>query len=69
MLSSIELAAEVFNPVVAIGELLFGAAKSGRPAENVAKVERFAAGRSILPCDLPVAHVYGRGKHGLRARS
>lgn len=45
----------MFLPVIAIGELLFGAAKSGRPMENAAKVERFAAGRSILLCDFNVA--------------
>jgi tRNA(fMet)-specific endonuclease VapC len=36
VVSNIELAAEVFIPVIAIGELLFGAARSGRPAENAA---------------------------------
>jgi len=48
--------------------MLFGAAKSGRPAENASKVERFAAGRSILPCDLNVARVYGRVKQCLREK-
>lgn len=68
VVSNIELAAEVFIPVIAAGELLFGAAKSGRPAENAAKVERFAAGRSILPCDLNVARVYGGLKQRLREK-
>jgi tRNA(fMet)-specific endonuclease VapC len=66
--SKIEPAAEVFVPVVAVGELLFGAAKSGCAAENAAKVERFAAGRSILPRDLNVARVYGRVKQRLREK-
>jgi tRNA(fMet)-specific endonuclease VapC len=42
-------------PAVVVGELSFGAAKSGRPSESTAKVERFAAGRSVVPCDLDVA--------------
>jgi tRNA(fMet)-specific endonuclease VapC len=68
VVANLELAAEVFLPVIAVGELLFGAAKSGRPAENAAKVERFAAGRFILPCDLNVARAYGEVKRGLREK-
>lgn len=68
VVSSIELAAEVFIPVIAVGELLFGADKSGRPAQNSAKVERFAAGRSILPCNFNVARAYGRVKQHLREK-
>lgn len=68
VLSNTELAAEVFIPVIAVGELLFGAAKSGRAGENLAKVERFAAGRSILTCDLNLARVYGRVKQRLREK-
>ena len=68
VVSNVEVAAEIFIPVIALGELMFGAAKSGRPAENAAKVERFAAGRSILPCDLNVARVYGRLKQRLREK-
>jgi tRNA(fMet)-specific endonuclease VapC len=66
--SKIELAAEVFIPAIAVGELLFGAAKSRRPAENSAVVERFASSRSILPCDFSVARVYGRVKQRLREK-
>ncbi len=60
VLSNLDLASEVFVSAVVVGELFFGAAKSGRPAENRTKVERFADGRSILPCDLNVARAYGR---------
>jgi tRNA(fMet)-specific endonuclease VapC len=55
VLSNLDQAPEVFIPAVALGELFFGAAKSGRPSENMAKVERFAAGRAIVSCDLDVA--------------
>ena len=68
VLSSLDRAAEVFIPTVALGELFFGAAKSGRPSENTAKVERFAAGRAIVPCDFDVAREYGRLKLRLRER-
>lgn len=66
ILSHLDQAAEVFIPAVALGELFFGAAKSGRPNENASRVERFASGRVILACDLDVAREYGRLKHRLR---
>ena len=61
-------AQEVFIPVAALGELFFGASKSGRPAENLAKIERFAASRVIVPCDLDVAREYGSLKRQLKAK-
>ncbi|MEP7364284.1 MAG: type II toxin-antitoxin system VapC family toxin [Acidobacteriota bacterium] len=64
--SHLEEAVEVFLPAIALGELFFGAAKSGRPAENLAKIERFASGRAIVPCDLDVAREYGRVKQRLK---
>jgi tRNA(fMet)-specific endonuclease VapC len=68
VLSNLDRAAEVFIPAVALGELFFGAAKSGRPGENRARVERFAASSSIISCDLDVAREYGRLKQLLRER-
>ncbi|HTX34731.1 MAG TPA: type II toxin-antitoxin system VapC family toxin [Bryobacteraceae bacterium] len=68
VLANLDLASEVFVPVIVLGELFFGAAKSGRPLENAAKVNRFAAGNSILNCDLPVAREYGRLKQDLREK-
>jgi len=68
LLSRLEEAGEVFIPAIVFGELFFGAAKSGRPSENMDKIERFAAGRSILPCDLPVAREYGKLRQRLREK-
>jgi tRNA(fMet)-specific endonuclease VapC len=68
VLSNLDGAAEVFVPAIALGELFFGAAKSGRPHENTAKLEEFAEGRRVLPCDLEVAREYGRLKNDLRAK-
>ena len=62
VLSNLDQAPEVFIPAVALGELFFGAAKSGRPSENIAKVEQFATGRAIVSYDLGVAREYGRLK-------
>ena len=52
-------AVEIFLPVIAVGELYFGAAKSGRQAANRALLEAFIQGRTVLPCDLEVAQEYG----------
>jgi tRNA(fMet)-specific endonuclease VapC len=68
VLSNPDQAEEVFIPAIVVGELFFGAAKSGRPAENIDKVERFAAGRSILSCDFQVAREYGRLRLRLREK-
>ena len=68
MLSNLDLAPEVFVPAVALGELFFGAAKSDRPAENTARVERFASGRAIVAPDLDVAREYGKLKQYLRQK-
>src|SRR5260370_7267032 len=59
MLSNLDQASEIFIPATAVGELFFGAAKSGRSAENIAKVEAFVTGRSILSSDLHIAREYG----------
>jgi tRNA(fMet)-specific endonuclease VapC len=68
VLSNLDRVQEAFIPAIALGELFFGAAKSGRPLENIAKVQRFADGRSILSCDPGVAREYGGLKQGLRAK-
>ena len=51
-----------------LGELFFGAAKSGRPTANAAKVEEFAAGRSIVASDLDVARDYGSIKQRMKEK-
>jgi tRNA(fMet)-specific endonuclease VapC len=68
VLPHLDGAPEVFIPAVVLGELFFGAAKSGRPSENTARVERFAAGRAIVPSDLDVAREYGRLRQRMRER-
>jgi tRNA(fMet)-specific endonuclease VapC len=41
----------VFIPSITIGELYYGAAKSGRPAANAAQADAFAAANTVLGCD------------------
>jgi len=64
----LDRASPVFIPTIVLGELFFGAAKSGRPVENAAKVDRIAAANSILACDLQVTREYGRLRQDLRAK-
>jgi tRNA(fMet)-specific endonuclease VapC len=61
------LAAErVFVPSVALGELYYGAQKSGRREENVTRVDRFAAANEVLPPDVESARHYGAIRDALR---
>lgn len=61
-------ATDVFVPVVAVGELYYGAYKSGRVEENRQNVAAFIAGRVVLYVDADTADVYGQVKQGLRAK-
>ena len=56
---------EIYVPSIVIGELSFGALKSGRPAENLARVEEFAANNVVLGCDSETALRYGAVKAAL----
>lgn len=58
-------AEEVFIPSVVIGELFYGAYKSARAAENLARIEDFASRSVVLGCDTETARIYGKIKHGL----
>lgn len=46
-------AEEVFVPSIALGELYFGARKSGRVEANLARIDEFALSCSVLACDTP----------------
>ena len=61
-------AEEVFVSSVAIGELCFGARKSGRARENLARIEEFATGNVVLGCDTETAFRYGEIKNALRVK-
>ena len=63
---NIAWAEEVFLPVTALGELYFGAEKSGRPEANRRKLGALLSANVILPCDVIVAREYGRLKAVLR---
>lgn len=68
VLHSLSSAAEVFVPVVAIGELLYGATKSSRKKENIQQVKSFAQANVVLPCDIETAEWYALVKNTLRVK-
>ncbi len=61
-------ATAVYLPSIAVGELFYGAQKSGRPAANRQVVETLAGAGIVLPCGLQTARWYGELKALLRAR-
>jgi tRNA(fMet)-specific endonuclease VapC len=66
VLQSISEAEEIFIPSVVLGELYYGAERSSRPAENIAKLDEFAAENTILSCTAMTAQFYGEVKNRLR---
>jgi tRNA(fMet)-specific endonuclease VapC len=59
---------EVFLPSIVLGELLYGALRSGRKEENAARCRRFAAANTVLSCDAATAEAYALIENGLRVR-
>ena len=58
----------VFVPIIVLGELFFGAQKSSRVERNLAQIENFMQGRSILLCDVETARLYGRIAESLKKK-
>ena len=61
-------ASEVFVPSIVLGELYYGARKSTRVTENLARIDEFVASSTVLPCDTATAQQYGDIKNTLRAK-
>ncbi len=51
-----------------IGELYYGAQKSGRVAENLHRIDNFVQRNAFFPCDLETAQWYGIVKDQLRRK-
>jgi tRNA(fMet)-specific endonuclease VapC len=68
VLQRVAAAAEVFVPVIVLGELYYGARKSARAAENIDRIDEFASAATNLGCDAATAQQYGRIKNDLRAK-
>jgi len=59
---------EIFIPSIVIGELYYGARKSSRIKENIARVNEFANDNVILNCDLETARSYSEAKFTLKEK-
>lgn len=60
--------AQLYLPSTAVGELYYGAEKSGRAAANIARVDALVAAFRVLPCDAGTAAEYGRVRHALATK-
>ncbi|MBI4688718.1 MAG: type II toxin-antitoxin system VapC family toxin [Nitrospirae bacterium] len=61
-------AEEVFVPCITIGELYFGAYKSIKIEENLARIDEFAIKNTVLACDTDTAKRYGDIKNRLKEK-
>ena len=61
-------AEEVFVPSIVIGELFYGARKSTRSKENLARIDELALASVVLGCDVETARKYGEIKNDLRSK-
>lgn len=64
----IRVANKVFIPITVIGELYFGAEKSGKKENNKAKIEELIKSSLILKCDVETAKHYGIIKNQLKIK-
>ncbi len=61
-------AEEVFVPSIVLGELYYGARKSSRVEENIARIDDFAEKSVVLGCGSETARQYGEIKNDLRQK-
>lgn len=66
--NSLAQADEVFIPSIAVGELCYGARKSGRSKENLERIDELIAESAVLSCDVETARYYGEVKNKLRLK-
>lgn len=59
---------EVFIPSIALGELYYGAKKSGRSQANLERIEDLVADSTVIECDSDSARQYGNVKSRLRLK-
>jgi len=68
IINNLVQADEVFIPSIVIGELHYGARKSGRFQENLERLEELVANSAIIDCDSTTARQYGDVKNRLRIK-
>jgi tRNA(fMet)-specific endonuclease VapC len=68
VLAAANEAEEVFIPSIVIGELYYGAQKSGKRQANIARIDKLVAANVILVCNEETARWYSGIKHQLRVK-
>jgi tRNA(fMet)-specific endonuclease VapC len=68
VISQFDQADEILLPSIVLGELIFGARKSSRATDNLARIEEFGQQVVVLDCDRDTARQYGAIKHALRLK-
>jgi len=68
VINSLTDANEVFVPIIALGELYYGAHKSKYVVKNTVRINKFAESSSVLICDTETSRMYGEIKNDLRAK-
>lgn len=68
IVSNLAQADEVFIPSIALGELHYGARKSGRSQKNLERIGEFVVNNTIVECDANTARQYGDVKNKLRIK-
>lgn len=66
--SNLSQANEVFISSFVVGELCYGARKSGRVEANLARVDELVVSSTVLGCDAETARQYGEVKNKLRLK-
>ena len=59
---------EVYLSSIAVGELFYGAHKSERFSQNLARIDELVASNVVLPCNTETARRYGEIKNELRRK-
>jgi tRNA(fMet)-specific endonuclease VapC len=68
VLNNLAQAEEIFIPSIALGELHYGARKSGRSQENMERLEEFVVKSIVIECNADTAYKYGDVKNKLRIK-
>ncbi|RCV65600.1 tRNA(fMet)-specific endonuclease VapC [Methanophagales archaeon] len=64
----LEQAEEVFVPRIVLGELYFGASKSGRAQQNLRRIDEFGFNTAVIASDIDTAREYGVIKSALQEK-
>lgn len=68
VLQNMQAVDQFLIPSVVLGELYFGARKSGKVAHNLKRIDELATTTAILGCDAETARQYGQIKDELRQK-